>query len=294
MTRQRVEVAVVADAAVGEGPTWDQASASLLWVDLYRGVIRRDWSDGRTWSQSIGRHVGFVLPTAAGGLIAGLPEGVVRLTEDDGTELLLPLPPDDNATMINDGKCDAYGRLWFGTARVESKPWTGRLYRTDPKSGLELECVVPDCGLPNGLDWSPQHDRFYHADSVLNLIFEYEYDIEQGRLLGRRALVSLDGDDGIVDGLTVDVEGHIWVALWGSGQVRRYCANGRLDRTISLPVDYPASVCLGGPEMRTLFITTAREPLDEQALSEQPLAGSVLSIDAPAPGHPAHACHAFG
>jgi sugar lactone lactonase YvrE len=188
-------------------------------------------------------------------------------------------PPENR---FNDGKCDPAGRLWGGTMRLDASAPAGSLYRIDASS----TATVMDGGftVSNGLDWSPDGRRLYFADSAAGHVYAYDFDARHGGVSNRRILVALPAQDGRPDGLAVDSEGTIWVAIWDGWSVRRYAPDGTLLETVRLPVPRPTSVCFGGPDLKTLFVTTARVRLPARVLAEAPLSGSLFAMRTETPG----------
>ena len=178
---------------------------------------------------------------------------------------------------MNDGACDPQGRFWAGTMAYDESPGAGALYRLE----LDGSCTTVLTGLTiaNGIGWSPDARTMYLNDSGTGRVETFSFDGASGAISDRRTLVESDRPGVVPDGLTVDAEGGIWVAWWGGGAVNRYAPDGTLVASIELPVERPTSCAFGGPEVATLFVTTARDGLDEAALMRQPDAGRVFSIE---------------
>jgi sugar lactone lactonase YvrE len=173
----------------------------------------------------------------------------------------------------NDAAVDAAGRLWAGTMRYDTAEGGGWLARIEPdgKASVVLEKVT----ISNGVGWSPDNTRMYFADTPTGLVDVFDYDLATGAVTSRRHLVDVDGSP---DGLCVDADGCVWVALWGGGQVRRYTPDGKLDRTITVPANLTTACCFGGDRLTDLYITTARVGMSEDELAQQPLSGSVFVV----------------
>ena len=176
----------------------------------------------------------------------------------------------------NDGKCDRQGRFWVGTMGDMRRTPRGHLYRLDPQAGLRR--VLDGLTIPNGLCWSPDGRTMYFTDSPTRLIWAFPYDPATGTPGERRVFAQVDGS-GVADGATVDAEGCLWSARHGGGRVTRYTPDGRIDREIALPVSQPSCCAFGGPDLGTLFVTTARNGLSADDLAKQPLAGAVLALE---------------
>jgi sugar lactone lactonase YvrE len=176
---------------------------------------------------------------------------------------------------MNDAACDPQGRFWTGSMAYDQHPGGGRLLRCDPDGTVRV--VLPDRTVANGLGWSPDGRTLYHADSGPGVVTAYAVDPDTGDLGPGEELIR--PEHGVPDGLTVDDEGALWVALHGAGEVRRYAPDGRTLTVVTLPVSQPTSVAIGGASGRRLFVTTAWENFDERQRAAQPEAGRVFAVD---------------
>lgn len=269
-----VEVVLAATAHLGEGPVWDSRSSTLRWVDVSRGEVHRfDPATGTDTFFEVGTTVGCVAVRAAGGLVLGAATGLYTC-RDDGGQLTL-LHTVETAGRFNDGKADPWGRFWAGTmARSDG---AAVLYRLDPDHSLHT--VLTNVSVSNGLGWSPDGTTMYFTDTRTGGIDAFDHDPSSGSLAGRRRLITVEG--GWPDGVTVDAEGCLWVALWDGWGVRRYAPDGRLLTTVEVPAQRVTSCALGGT---TLYITTARVGIED--FSDQPGAGSLFAHDAGVAGLP--------
>ncbi len=254
-----VELADPAGARLGEGPAWDAAHGELVWVDILSGLVVRTAEDGsRLGVLEVGVHVGAVLPARGGGWLLAATDGFRYLHRDGTCEHLLPVEHDRPELRFNDGKCDPAGRALAGSMRYDEQPGHATLYRLD--DGPVAVPLLTGQGLCNGLGWSPDGLTFYYNDTLTGAVAVYRYDPATGDLGPGRQLVHVDGSLGAPDGLCVDDEGAIWVALWGGGAVHRYHPDGTLDTVVSLPVPDVTSVAFGGVHGDRLYITTAGGP----------------------------------
>jgi sugar lactone lactonase YvrE len=276
----RPEWSVVAGChnQLGEGPWWDARTASLLWIDIDgRLVQRHDPSTGRTTRRSLDQKPGAVTARAGGGLALALEDGLWVADADLGpVRRLAPIEPGDPGMRLNDATCDRRGRLWVGSMAHDARLGAGSLYRVDPDGSVER--VLVDLAISNGIDWSPDDRRMYFIDSATRRVDVLDYDLATGSATGRRALVRLPEDPGLPDGLTVDAEGYLWVAVWDGWSVRRYSPSGDLDRVVELPVARPTSCAFGGPYLEDLYVTSASTGLSPSELASQPLAGSLFVV----------------
>jgi len=276
--QERVRVALHARDELGEGPFWDERTGELLRVDIARGRVHA-WSPGTgaVATREIAGEVSAVLPRAhgAGWLLAAGHR--LLLLEGDEQLTLAVVEGDHPGNRLNDCKCDPQGRLWAWTMSTQRTPETAALYRLAP--GGELERVIGATTISNGLGWSPDGARMYFVDSTTQRIDVLDFDGADGGVADRRPLAEIDPRDGLPDGLAVDAEGGIWLCLFGGGAVRRYGPDGTLDAAIHLPVTNPTSPVFGGPELRTLYVTSARHRLSVGQLAVEPLAGAVLALE---------------
>jgi len=281
--RMTVEVALPASATLGEGPTWDARTSTLIWVDILESAVHRwDPAAGTDVVIDTGQHVGAAKPREGGGLVINLRDGVA-LTERDGADgqrrWLVYWARD--GVRGNDAAVDPAGRLWAGTMRYDEGARGGWLARVAADGAATV--VVDEVSISNGLGWSPDGTRMYYVDTPTGRVDVFDYDVDGGAATNRRPLCTVDDTGGWPDGLCVDADGCVWVALWDGGEIRRYTPAGALDRRLPVPVARPTACCFGGAGLADLYISTARVGLSDAALAGQPLAGSLLVV--PDAGH---------
>ncbi|MER0450005.1 SMP-30/gluconolactonase/LRE family protein [Streptomyces sp. Edi4] len=276
----RWELAVREAAVLGEGPTWDPATGRLIWVDILSSRIHTyATSDGRRTVMATEQHVGAAKPRAGGGLVVNLRDGVGLYGPDGGFSWLVRDPV--AGRRANDAAVSPDGALWAGTMRYDEAPGGGSLSRIAP-DGTATE-VLGDASVSNGIGWSPDSRLMYYIDTPTGRIDVFDFD---GQLAhDRRPFAAIPATAGHPDGLAVDGEGGVWVALWGGGAVRRYATDGTLDLAVPLPVRCPTACAFGGPDLTDLYITTAR--VGQSA--PHPLAGSVLVLPGAGRGLPGFA-----
>ena len=279
-----VEVVLQARAAVAEGPVWDQRVQRLVWVDIMNNAVHVfDPQSGEDRAVDVGQPVGAAALRESGGLVLALRDGFALMNAElDGQVQWVARVEDDIPTSrMNDGKCDAAGRFWAGTMAFDVTPGVGGLYRLD--HDYRVTRMLSDVTLSNGLDWSPDNRTMYYVDSTTQRIDALEFDLASGQLGERRPFIEVPEDVGLPDGMTVDAEGGVWLALHGGGAIRRYTPDGRLDRVISLPVKHVTCCAFGGPDFDDLYITsmTYRLPVEDQ-----PLAGSLFRVRPGVRGRP--------
>jgi len=273
-----VDVEVVVEAAdeLGEGPAWDERSGTLAWVDISRHLVQ--FYDPRTKASSrvdVGKPVSAALPRAAGGSVLLRGDGLATLSIDGRVDEVLALPPSASKVRTNDGNCDSAGRLWVGTMGLNCERGAGALYRVD--GDWSVHRMLEGVTISNGIDWSPDDALMYYVDSATNTVEVFDFDVRHGKIANRRVFVRVGrGDSVLPDGLTVDQDGGVWVALWGAGLVHRYDARGRLDRVIRVPTPNVTSCAFGGAKLDELYITSAREDVPLGVLADANAAGALF------------------
>lgn len=266
-------------ARIGEGPLWDQKRGRLLWVDIPANALHEfDPRSGTDTVTDVGQPIGAVGICERGGLVAALRDGFGFLAPGHhSVSELIEVEKDRPANRMNDGKCDCRGRFWAGTMAWDHTPEVGSLYCLQRSSqGFRLSAVLTGLTVANGLDWSPDNRRMYYIDSPTQRIDIFDFDAEQGAMSHRRTFVEIPRADGLPDGMLVDSEGYVWVALFGRGKVRRYTSSGEIDMEIRVPVTLVTSCAFGGPHLDELYITTARHRLTPEEAMAQPTAGGVF------------------
>lgn len=277
--RADVRCVIPASTFLGEGPHWSERDKKLYFVDILApAVYAGDTVKGTYVSMPVPELVGFIIPRTRGGFVTAMHGEIRGIDLPSGSITTISHPEADRpGNRFNDGKCDRRGRLWAGSLAIDTAPDQGRLWRLDP-DGRAFEM---DRGfhVSNGMGWSPDDKTFYFADTAKQLIYAYDFDIDSGSIANRRVFISVPESEGKPDGLTVDAEGFVWAAHWDGWCVTRYDPDGKVDRVINLPVPRPTSCVFGGPDMQTLFVTTARIRLSAAQLTEAPLSGSIFAID---------------
>ena len=284
MTRRLdADIVVPAQCELAEGPVWDGARGLLRWVDILPGQVHAfdPVTSAHTWFDA-GDPVGTVGLTRSGGLVLALVDRFV-LADYDGQHprQLGAFTIDRSVVRFNDGKPDPWGTFCAGTCAWAPNGPPCALYRLRPDGAVGE--IVGDVGLSNGLDWSDDRTAFYFADSATGGVDVFDTDPDTGTLSRRRRFVTVGG---VPDGLTLDAEGGLWVAIWGLGELRRYTPAGQLDAVVRLPVSQVTSVAFGGTDLSTLYITTAREDTTPDHLREQSHAGDIFACSPGVTGRP--------
>ena len=267
---------------LGEGPVWCPVEQALYWVDIRKpAVYRYHPEDRRLSSWTMPNLVGSLALRRDGGLLVALAERLAFFEPATGAvETVAPLPA---GLRCNDGKCDRRGRFWVGTMHDAEREPLGALYRLD--GDRRLSELATGLVIPNALAWSPDDRVMYHADSFHHTIFAYAFDAAGGGLGERRVFATLRPGIG-PDGATVDAEGFLWNAEYGAGRLVRYAPDGRIDRTVALPVSQPTSCAFGGAKLDVLYITSSRQRMSADAIAREPLAGGLFALDVGVRGLP--------
>ncbi|MFZ4893102.1 SMP-30/gluconolactonase/LRE family protein [Plantibacter sp. Mn2098] len=307
-----VEPASAVASQLGESPRWDAERRSLWWVDITGSVLHELRTDGETVSRLLARHAGTVMLADDGRLLLATTAGLevldlaapeiaaaadadaAAVAADGGAHssapqviggvVVCPIEADEPGRRMNDASVDPSGRVFAGTMRwhdAGAQPHDGVLYRFD--GPVPAVPVMTGIGCPNGLVW-PRPDLLAYIDSMTRSIALWSVDPETGELLERTGGIDVSAFEGVPDGMTLDADGALWVAFWGGGVVRRFALDGTVLATIELPTPLVTSVAFGGPDLATLYITTARpdpEPVTSasSSASSAPVPASSASSD---------------
>lgn len=281
---EKLTCVAAAGAVVGEGPVWDARDGVLRWVDVAAPSIHV--FDPKTGADSMSPTpylVSAILPGHGDQTIAVTQNGIE--TYDPNTNSFVTLhDPEAHLTTnrFNDAKTDSRGRIWAGSMSLDASMPSGVLYCFDDVRSART--IDGGFQVSNGLGWSPDDTVFYFVDSALGIVFAYDFDAEAGKATNRRAFLTFEPENGKPDGLCVDSEGNLWVALWDGWRVCCFDPAGTLLRTIDMPVPRPTSCCLGGDDLKTLYITSASIRLPASVLEDAPLSGGLFAIEVDVPG----------
>jgi sugar lactone lactonase YvrE len=285
-----VDVELVSDlkAELGEGPVWDVAARRLLFVDILRGHVHEfDPASGADRIFAIGRPVSAVVPTSTGDLLVAAKGAFLSVTRQTGaTAFVGDIDADRPTNRTNDGYCDSRGRFWAGTMSLVHERQAGALYRLDPDRRVTR--MLTGVSTSNGIDWSPDDRLMYYVDTPTSRIDVFDFDAASGTIANRRTFAAVPVEAGYPDGLIVDAEGGVWIALWAGGALRRHTPDGRLDRVITMPVTHPTKCAFGGPDLADLYITSAWTALSPSERAAQPHAGGLFRCRPGVKGRPAH------
>jgi sugar lactone lactonase YvrE len=279
MVRQLPEATLLADvrAQLGEGPVWDARVGRIAWVDIDGKMLHTtEPGSGLTQSFSMPERIGIAVPRTSGGFVAALEDGFWAIDAEGDIEQLVAVDTRSRRLRFNDGACDPTGRFWAGTMAYDNAPGAGSLYRLD--TDLHLTRVLDNITISNGIGWSPDGATMYYVDTPTARIDAFDFDAVSGVPSNRRSFAEVEGE-GRPDGLCVDTEGGVWVALWPGWSVRRYLSDGSLDAVIPVPVAKVSSCVFGGHGLDQLYITTAQVDLTDEEHDAQPLAGSLFTAN---------------
>jgi sugar lactone lactonase YvrE len=265
----RAEQVTGPEAYHGEGPVWSERWGGLRWVDMLAGDFLALADGGEIDRRHVGNVAAVLRPRRQGGAVIGVERGFA-LEDADGILTHLDELWADDSVRMNEGGCDPDGRFYCGSMAYDQRMGAGALYRLNADGSVRV--VLESVTVSNGLEWSPDGSLAYYNDTPTQRIDVFDYDGESG-LTGRRPFAEVPAEAGGPDGLTVDEEGGVWVALYGGGAVRRYTPEGVLDEVIEVPTKKVTACTFGGPDLNQLFITTSREGLEP---GEDPLAGSLF------------------
>jgi D-xylonolactonase len=268
-----------AHAELGEGPLWSVRNQALYWVDILNRRLHRyaAGQERRTWQ--FDQEITSVAERADdSGLVVTLRHGFAAFDPDSEQLAHLKLVEGHMpSNRFNDGKCDKLGRYWAGTMDFDGKRGTGSLYRLSH----DLSCAPMDTNyvVTNGPAWSADYTIMYHNDSVNGRVYRFDYNLDTGDISNKRLFLQFAEEDGSPDGMTTDADGGLWIAHWGAAKITRHDPDGKVLHTIDLPCSQVTSCAFGGPELSTLYITTAAVGLSPAQREREPLAGGLFAVD---------------
>lgn len=275
-----------ADLSLGEGPLWDAASQRFFFVDIH-GCAVHAWTPetDRRQSWKTPERVGWLIPRKDGdGFVAGFQSGFVRLWLEPSLrwEPLAQPHPERPEVRLNDAKADAHGRIWAGSMDNDDPGRRqGQLARLNVDGSCEV--LEKDIYIANGPAIAPDASWMLHTDSFLNTVYHYALDAA-GNLGAKTVWRTFSDAEGTPDGMTMDAQGHVWIAFWGGACIRRFTPAGECLQTIPMPASQITSISFGGEDLKTMLVTSARVGLDEETLRQYPLSGSVFTLRTDASG----------
>lgn len=271
-----------AHAWLGESPMWDADRALLWWVDILAGLVHAfEPSTRADRSYTVGSEVGCVAPIDDGQILIAAAERIATLNPDDGSlTTVVTFAEGMTRSRCNDGRADPAGRFWVGRVGSREEPGAGLLIRLG-RDG-RLDTVLDGLTMPNGLAWPSDGKSLAFIDSACGDVASYPYDPVSGNLGSPSQLISIAdlrlGTDAVPDGMAIDDEDHLWIAIWGAGCVLRISPNGAVVDRVELPVSQPSSCAFGGPDLRDLYVTSAREGFGLVDEAREPHAGGLFRV----------------
>lgn len=271
---------------LGEGAVWCPREQVLWWIDISSPSLWRfEPRSGRVEHWPLPKTPGSFALRKDGGFLFAFRSGFATLDEPGGELNWRDVPGLAlGEERFNDGKADRAGRFWTGTLDRKLGAAIGQLYRVEP--ALRVTAMDRGFTISNGLGWSPDDRIMYFTDTLSRRIYRYDFDAASGQIANRRVFVEVEPGHGGPDGMTVDAEGCVWSAQFDRWCIHRYAPDGRLERSIRLPVQRPTTCMFGGPDLATLYVTSARMDLAAAALAAQPHAGGVFALDPGVSGLP--------
>ncbi len=284
----KVELVVDSKSLLGEGAIWHAKTATLYWVDIERHHLYV-YDPGTRANRTIdlGQRIGTVVPKKTGGLLLALEDGFSHLDLQTETITKIVDPEADIAdNRFNDGKCDPAGRFWAGTVSLTGKRETASVYRLD--KDYSVSQMISRVSISNGIVWSLDKSKMYYIDTPTQQVAAYDYDDRTGGIANRTVAVTVPRQMGLPDGMTIDAQGKLWIALFGGSAVTRWDPDtSKLLEKVTIPVQNVTSCALGGELLQDMYVTTAREGMTEEQLRAQPQAGGLYRFVSPVAGLPA-------
>jgi sugar lactone lactonase YvrE len=271
---------------LAEMPHWDAARRRVCYVDINQGTINElDVISGERNVLELTAPLGFAMPVdGSDARICGEGNDLIAV-DAAGKELgRIPIEPGRDGNRLNEGKADPHGRLWFGSMSKTRQPDEAALYRLDGSGLARIRTITTG----NGTDWDVSRGRMYHVDSPTQRIDVFDYDVATGEVDNVRTWATIDAGDGLPDGLTIDSEGCVWLALFQGGAVRRLDPDGAVMYDIALPTPFVTCPAFGGDDLSTLFVTTSQHKIPLAERGRDPHAGAVFTIDVGVKGRPAN------
>ncbi len=264
---------------LGEGPVWDHKEKRIFWIDILKGKIHYYYPDRyEHMTYGVGQMVGAIALTVSGGIIAAVKGGFAVIEQDKRTiRYIAPVESHLPHNRFNDGKVDPAGRFWAGSMSISNTPGAGTLYTLEKDLSVKTKITGVTCS--NGLAWSPDNKTLYYIDTPTRQVVSYRYDVISGDISDKKVIIEIPKSDGYPDGMTIDEEGMLWIALWGGWKIARYDPfTGKQLSQIRIPVSRVTSCVFGGDTLEDLYVTTAKPGQMEHDLKKEPLAGALFVI----------------
>jgi sugar lactone lactonase YvrE/acetyl esterase/lipase len=289
MIRQDLQAELILDskAMLGEGSIWHPKENKLYWIDIEGKALHIYDPNSKEDKQfPVGSRIGTVVPVEKEGVLVALQNGIQFMDTKSGKLNFINNPLPDTNLRFNDGKCDPSGRFWVGTLALDSRRRGAKLYRFDKDKSIHT--MLDSVSISNGIVWTADKKTMYYNDTPTGTIQGFDYDDKTGAITNRRVVVRIPRGTGSPDGMTIDAEGNLWVALWGGGCVAKFDPRtGELLQKVKVPAPNVSSCAFGGENLETLYITTARAWVNDARLKEFPLSGGLFAVKPGVKGVPA-------
>lgn len=274
---KNVELVIDSKSDLGEGAIWNYKTGELMWINITGKILNfYNPKTGNNKELFTGQMIGTVVPCESGLVLVALENGIYTLDPETGTKIQIVDPEAEiPVNRFNDGKCDPSGRFWAGTMSLNDEKNAGTLYRLDNDSTIHK--MIENVSISNGIAWSPDSTQMYYIDTPTQKVMVYDYNNATGEISNPEVAVEVPAKIGSPDGMAIDADGNLWVALWGGSAVG--CWNpktGKLIKKINVPAKNVTSCAFGGDDLETLYITTARTSTTNEELKKFPNAGGVF------------------
>jgi len=275
-----VKILIQSNNLLGEGPAWDSSTKELLWVDIENRTLNIFQTETGVESQFHFEHrLSAIVPIEKnpGKYILALQNGLAIFDRTTETlEYFSDCEKDLANNRFNDGKCDPAGRFWIGSMDLDAVAGKGTLYCVD--NDLTITKKISGLSISNGMAWTKNGETIYFVDSPTQLVAKFDFEIKTASISNKKIVIEIPESMGVPDGICIDSENMLWVASWGGACITRWNPEtGKLLQKVEVPAKNVTSLCFGGKDLDTLFITSARTGLNREELDEFPLSGSVFS-----------------
>lgn len=264
---------------LGESPLWDAINERILWVDILRGEVHQYGYKNSIYKVFSSHLMISAIALCRSGLLIAATQCGFALIDLEKKNLIGIIDPEKHLehNRFNDGKCDPAGRFWAGTMSVNDTPEAGCLYTLEPD--FSVSAKIRGVGCSNGIAWNHEGNLMYYIDTLTRQVVSFDFDIINGGLSNKRVIIEIPETDGYPDGMTIDSEGMLWIALWGGYRIARYNPlSGEMTHNFRLPVSQISSCTFGGENLQDLYVTTAKTGLQTHEIRKQPLAGRLFVI----------------
>jgi sugar lactone lactonase YvrE len=265
---------------LGESVIWCPRSRKIWWLDILKPCLQSfDPASGTHQVYPLpGGNCGCVALRASGGFVLAMDNGLHAFDPASGRlEFLFHPEPEPPTNRYNDGRCDRRGRFWLGTMDCDIRGPTGSFYRLGADGSVHK--LLDGISVPNSTAFSPDDRTLYFADTPRHAIWAFDLDIAAGTISNRRVFADLTARKGLPDGSCVDAQGFLWNAEFAGARLTRYAPDGRVERTIELPVKSPTCCCFGGEKLDTLYVVSSTHRHTAEQRTSEPFSGGLLAVD---------------